>query len=397
MREKINGLRERMLGNWLIVAFMAAPFVKPQGLMMVAAWTDAAFMYWRIVVTLFVAAFFLAKPKLSPVTVLLCLYQAVVPIPILLNHTGSSLFSWLYTTVGIGALCLFVEQCIDVSPKALVRGLFGCLGLFGAINLVTVLAFPGGMPNNIGALEHYFLGRDNSHSFFLIPLMTAAALDMWNTRRPLLVQLFVLAVSTAAVYLTWSVSGVVSMTAFVILFLLYRVRGSWRLFNIATYYAVIAAMFLLLVVFRVSERFAPVLQTLFHKSGSLSARVPLWQAVIPYLLDKPVFGNGLCSYEQMEALVGQITCHNMFLQNMFDTGLVGSALFLAALAMPVRPLLRCRASAGGYILAAGLFVFLLVLEVEALAWPLPFYTLLLMCYHAEKVTAALEPEAPSGS
>ena len=91
-------------------------------------------------------------------------------------------------------------------------------------------------------------------------------------------------------------------------------------------------------------------------------------------------------------MIGGRNCHNLYLQVPFDTGIVGSAVYLTLLGLAAKPLMRTRKSFGGYILAAGLFAFLLELEAESLAWSLPFYMLLLLCCHAEEVVPALEPE-----
>ena len=395
--EKLNGLRVWALSSPWIVVLLFLPFFRPNDIVnryLVLSW---AMVVYKGVAMLLIAACFFAKPKLSPVTVLIGVYQLLLAVCTWLDHSYTHYAGWVYSTVSIGALCILVEEAVETDPKALVRGAAGCLGLLCLVNLATVLLFPGGMrymddsPLYSGLDCFYFLGMDNSHSFFIVPLLPLALLCAWNRRWPFAAQAALLALFTASIYITWPASGVVAVSAFIALFVLYRVKNSWKLFNVCTCYGAVAAVFLLVVALRVTDWLQPVIVNVLHKSMTLSGRLPLWERVMPVLRAKPLLGYGMYEEGAMWQLVGQVNCHNLFLQTMFETGLAGLAVYAAALGLLVRPLMRTRRTLGGYMLTAGLFAFLLVLQAEALVWPLPFYTVMLLCYHAERVVAALAP------
>ncbi len=392
MREKLDALRARTLSNPVIIALAVMFLLRPPGLAglsLALSWTMAA---GRIVVALGVAVFFLARPKLSAATVTIGVYYVIVLASTLINHGDRGIYGTLNEDVCIAVVCVLVDMAADTDPKAFVRGMAGGLGIMCVANLVTVILSKSGIGYYAHTWEYYLMGLDNSHSFFIIPLLPAALLCAGERRWPMWVQAALLALFTASVYITWSASGVVAVSVFILLFLLWKLKGSWRVCNIGMYYAAIAAIFLLVVVLQTTGWFSFLIRNVLHKDLTLSKRTPIWTAAIAYIRERPLLGGGELAYETARALLGGINCHNLYLQVPFDTGIVGSVVYLTLLGLVVKPLMRVRKSFGGYMLAAGLFAYLLVLEVESLVWPMPFYMLFILCYHAEKVVPALEPE-----
>lgn len=397
MVKKINDLREKILSSPWIVALLILPFFKPYYFFHSYAVLDWSMVAWKGVSMLVIAVCFLAKPKLSLVSVLLGAYQVVMVLCALYNHHEFSVSHWVYSSASIAALCVLVEEAVDADPKALVKGLFYCLGMLCLVNLATVLLFPNGMDymedskHYSGSTDFYFLGIDNNHGFFIVPLLAAAMLAAWNMRWPLPAQLGLLALFTVSVYITWSATSVVAVSMFLILFVLCRVKKSYRLCNVCTYYGMIAAIFIFIIVLQAIDWLAPLVTDVLRKNMDFSGRIPLWQTAISCIREKPLLGHGIYTTEAMRELSQQINWHNMFLDVLFRTGAVGMAVYLAVFGLLVRPLMRTRKSFCGYMLAAALFAYLLILQAEGLLWPLPFYTLLLLCYHAEKVVPAMEP------
>ena len=393
VRQKMDALRVRVLGSPLALALMMAPFLNPRGLSSAFPVLNEVFLWWKVPVALLLAVFFLARPRLTAATVAVGAYYAVAFASTWLHHVEGSSYELMRIAACSGAMCLLVDLAADTDPKALVKGLAYYLGAVCVINLATVVLTRFGIGYYVGRGDNYFLGLDNAHGFFICLMLTVAMLYAWHTRRPPWVQIVLLALFTASVYITWSASSVVAVSVFIALYGLWYVKGSWKVCNIGTYYAVIAVMFLLLVVLRVTDRFAFVIEEVLHKNVDLSGRVPLWARTLPYLLQDPVLGLGVHTDGQLYEILGTVNCHNLFLQVAFDTGVAGSVIYLAALGLLVKPLMRVRKSFGGYMLAAGLFSLLVILQMEALVCPVPFYVLLALCSNGEKVVRGLEPAA----
>ncbi len=396
--ERLNKFRVWLLGSPLAVALVFLPFFRPSGLLAAGELFVHISSVWKGLSMLCIAACFLSRPRLSALTILLTAYQVLQGIMTVVRHSGGSMGDWLTVTASIGAVCLLVDLCVGTDPKALVKGLFYCLAALVLINLATVLIWPGGIVFDPPQTDSYFLGRDNGHSFFIVPLLALTALFGWSRRWKWYVFLAAAAVFGAAVYLTWSAAGVVTVTVFLALFVLDlleerdplgKYRG--RVCNICVYYCAIAAVFLLLIVLKAPARFSFLIENVLHKNIMLSGRTVLWEKVTPLVMDHLFFGHGAVTWDDMCKLVDEINCHNVIMQCLFDTGLVGLGIFLAALGLLVKPLMRTRRSFCGYALAAAVMAVLLDLQAESLVYPHPCYTLFMLAYYAETILPAMSP------
>lgn len=394
--EKLNGLRIRALTDPWILALLFMPFFKPVGLCWAFGTADMVFTWWKLAAAACVAVLFLSRPRVSAVTVLLGAYQVLLLVSTLVY--GAGLTQWLYDAVSIAAFCLLMEMCVAADIKVLVKSLFWLLGALCLVNLGTVLLYPGGIimaiseqPIEPSLMDTYFLGLDNTNALFILPMLGLAALYAGYKRWPLWAQLLLLALFSASICITWPATAVMGMAAFWAAFLLGRTRKGYLVGNVAVYYAVIAAMFLLLVVLRITEKFSFIIVDVLHKDVTLSHRTVVWANALARIGERPWLGYGKLLNESAMPLLGANHCHNVFLQAGFEAGIGGLAVCLATLGVLVRPLWRTRKSRSGYVLAAALFALLVDLMAETPVYPLAGMGILILCYHAPEVSAALEP------
>lgn len=390
MREKMDALRQKILNRPACIVLLFLPFFEPIGLENLFVPLYWVFFAWRLLSIAAAVVFFLVRPRLSAGTAVIGVYQAVLMVSTLVN--GVDYHEWLFKAALTAGMCLLMDQCMDVDARALVKGLFFTLGGLCLANLATVLLFPGGM----AGLDIYLLASDNVHAAFIIPAMAMALLYGGAARWPVAVQALLLAAFASSLFITWSVTGMVGVTACLALFLLLPVPKSYRLCNVLVYYAAIAAVFVLLVFCWTPDRFAGFLQNVLHKNVmTLSGRTGVWDRVIQCIAEKPLLGHGkLRSLEAVE-VYGGYHCHNLLLQTAFDTGAVGCGVFAAQMGLLARPLWRTRSTRSGYILAAALCAMLLYFMSEGQLYAMPYICILMCCFHAEDVTAALEPGAES--
>ena len=260
------------------------------------------------------------------------------------------------------------------------------LGVLCVANLATVLAFPNGMSGAV----NYLMGMDNSHSLFFLPLMGLGMIYTTYKRRGLALKLCLLALFSASMYITWSASAVVGASVFIILALAYELKLRFKFCNIGLYYALILVMFLALVIFRAQNIFAFFIENVLKKDLTLTYRTDLWDASLGLIAERPLLGHGMISFAAMTKLIGNINCHSLILQVLFDTGIIGLAVYLVVMGLLIKPLMRRKDHYVCYYLAAALFSLLLVLTVESLVYPLPFYTICILAYHADELITALD-------
>lgn len=400
MMEKMRDARARALCSTLFMIFVLAPFFRPPSFFsmegVLGARINQAYAIWKALSMLLIGLLFLAKPRLSPLTAVLAAYQCLALASTLINHSDYGVYDWANNAASIGALCLLADIAADQgdrAPRAMVKALFLWLGALCLVNLATVLLVKSGHDLYPGEIDYYFMGLDNKHGFFIIPFLPVAMLYAWNRRWPFAAQLALLVFLSASIYITWSASSVVAASAFIALLFVWQLKHCRRACNIGVYYGVLAAVFLLIVVFRATEQFAFIIEDVLHKDVTLSHRTPLWAACLQYIRARPWLGCGVYTSETMHAMVGADHCHSVLLECLFETGVAGLAVYLAALGLLVKPLMRTRDTFGGYILAAGFFSTMLLLQAESPGFPYPFYLLFALCYHAEQLVPALDPDA----
>lgn len=386
--EKLRELRERVLQSPVAVMLLLIPLYSPLGLSVMSDTVMWVMMGWKGLVYLFVGILFLSRPKVTPLMALLGVYQVLLAVGTLMNPDASR-YEWLLLTANVIGICMLMEMSLETDARTLLKCMFWLLSLLCLANLITVVAFPGGMYSR----DRYLFGRDNGHSFYLIPAMATAVIYARYRWGRWLIRFGVVAVLSLTVYITWAVSGVLGITAFFALFLLYPIRHSGRLFNVATYYIVIAAMFLLFVVFKVQDRFAFLIEDVLGKSLTFSGRTAIWDRAFAWAAQRPVFGYGVTTSAVQEVMVGNVFCHNVIVQVIMDSGYVGLAVYCAILFTVARPLMKRREHPVGYTLAAAMFAFLLVLMAESITFPVHFYGICVMAYHTEDIIAAFEKPA----
>lgn len=387
MRGKIDAVRTWALERPAVVAALFLPFFEPIGLEEMYVPLYWVFFAWRMFSIAAAAVLFLACPRLSAGTAVIGGYQLVLMVSTLAN--GVDYHEWLFKAALTAGVCLLADQCADVSAKALVKGLFFTLGGLCLANLASVLLFPGGMAGP----GIYLMGSDNVHATFIIPAMALLALCGGAARWPAVVQMALAALLASPLFITWSVTGMLAVTAFLALFLLSWVRKSYRLCNVWVYYAVIVGAFLLLVFFWMPGNAAAMLQSVLHKNmETFSGRTGVWERVIACIREKPLLGHGKLRSLEALAIYGAYYCHNILLQTAFDTGAAGSVVFLVQMGLLGRSLWRVRTVRSGYILAAALFSMLLYFMGEGQLYMMPYICILMLCFHAEDVVRALEPD-----
>lgn len=386
--EKLQKLRREILSSPLWLALLFIPFFPPQALIRINV-TNQIYGVLRKVAALCVGGMFLLRPRISKITALLGAYQAVILLSITINHGRYA--TWANEAMCIGVLCVLVDMAAEKDGKALIKGLFYSLGLVCTVNLATVFLCPNGLYKE----EFYFLGVDNAHPFYILPLLGIAMVYAWYVKHTLAFELFLLVFFTASIYYTWSVTGVIAATAFIALYLLYRVRENGKVFNICVYFGVIAVMFVLVILLRVQEHLAFFFENILNKSVTFSGRSEVWDSALDYIADKPLLGYGVIAGNGMYGYLNQLPhCHNIFLQVLFEAGVIGLVVYLAVLASLIRPLLKWRDHFVGYMLAAAVFAILLDFVAEATRYPRPYIILFVLAYHTEELIKAGDAGRP---
>lgn len=171
----------------------------------------------------------------------------------------------------------------------------------------------------------------------VVALMVMAAASMLGLRRWHSTDLLVVPILLLALFALKTRGPILyALIAFAIVYVLYRFRVHERIFQAGI--AVTTALGLYTAYSGgLLKALAPYLTRDDPElTMSLTGRIPLWEALLPEVAERPLAGSGFAAFwnpqrlYEMEALAGfpVVSAHNGFLEELLSTGIIGLFLFL---------------------------------------------------------------------
>lgn len=120
----------------------------------------------------------------------------------------------------------------------------------------------------------------------------------------------------------------------------------------------------------------------FGKDGTFTGRDVIWRKSIMYILQNPIFGNGLETEAVRYAKIMMGQCHNILLEIVYDGGLVGLILFTIAI-LQFKP--KARSSFSSNLFCSCLFCYAIAAGFDAkLGFPYPLAIFYFMYFLSDK-------------
>lgn len=258
------------------------------------------------------------------------LFYATIAIPTIINAGD------------IGALTIVVLQVMSLSMYAN----YGCNAygvrflyivgsvyfLFAMVNLVTMIFFPDGLFSLETAEHSWFLGHKNTIIKYLIPgLYTfglASLIEKQNIRITWYIYL-VVAITTTLIG-----GSSTSLVALFVLGVCYFVRNRhWKAIKIVNFYAPLlynCAFFVLVVVCRMQNKFAYLIENVLGKQLTLTGRTDLWDRMLLCIAVRPLNGYGLeaSTMIQQRLEYWNISAHNILIDYLYEGGILCVAVLV---------------------------------------------------------------------
>lgn len=292
--------------------------------------------------------------------------------------------SWILDSFPCMALALFVGASWKTGhAEQLLKGAMLASTFYLAANLVLFLL--GGQLFSADPVNDLFYGYRNITFRIAIPAFSCSlVLDSMHRDRPSVRSWFIFALSLAEMLVAYSATSVCGMVVMGILVLLSRFGRLRSFFNGLTGLCFYLVAFLGIVVFRVQDYAAPIIENVLGRSATLTGRTFIWDEVFR-LLDGVHWIKGYGESYIWNALVVNnelfMHAHNEFLHVFMLGGVAGAAVFVALVALVARQLFRCRRSFGGACLSATLFAYLVIGLAEITLFPGAFFLLAAMYYY----------------
>lgn len=374
-----------------LLIFLIIPFFKPGCLYYIAPTVSTIFDFWLIVAVGIIGVIYLLRGKMSKMMLVIILFELSFVFTTVINN--GSMWVCIKTCVEPIALCMLVELCISQCVKKLINTLVYVLGIEVVIDGITILAYPQGMYATYGFYPHWenwFLGFRNEHGLYILPLLCFFWIYATYKNLPRFARLSGIILLSLPIYLSWSATSVMGVSAFLILYLFSELHLLTKFLEIKKYILIIVAAFFSLVLFRLQDVFAPLIVGILKRSLTFTGRTFVWDKTIAFIKMHPFLGGGINTLEVDARIINAPHAHNYFLQILYQSGILGMTFFVVIVVLMVKHMQHAKDRKYSFIISSTLFSFLVLLLAESYGRNMAFFFgIITMAYHINKLTAGL--------
>lgn len=204
----------------------------------------------------------------------------------------------------------------------------------------------------------YFFGMDNYSAFFIYPMLSIVLFYHSKLYGRLRLHSILLAlIATFSYIYTASYTAAGAGLLFLLLLMLYPYWYKIPKIQGVRWVIPLLILFLVLIIkFNIQDKLASLLNSM-SKGVTLNSRTIIWDHAVSLISDKPWFGHGNFTQEQLDdyILYGTTHAHNILLELLMRTGIVGAVLYVLFLCGFIPPLKTGKPeSHHNYILVASL-------------------------------------------
>lgn len=382
--------------NTFLFALLFLPFCKPISVdsipilsKLFTLWKLAAIGYLLVAL---VPKCFEAHPKKKPVGFLgLGVFWTIFVVGCI--REGAETTATLVAALSSLLLLMLIRYEVRIqNGRILLRSLARIFTVCILAHMVSVLMHVAGlMSAGVSGDTVYLYGMDNYSSFFLYPMLSVVLFYHSVCYGRLQPQSWILLLGVAGIYLL--TASMTAAGAGLVLVALCLVQSSWhklpKLRGVRWIIAVFAVLLVLICGFQIQNVLAGLLDSM-SKGVTLNSRTYIWEGALKLIGQRPVFGHGGFTQERIDEFIlyGTTHAHNLLLEILMRTGIVGAVcylLFLCGFATGRNRLHRSNPHRN--ILLSGLVVQLILFFMDYYPTILVFYIFMGVLYFANDIAA----------
>ena len=388
LRMELAGKREsyESVFRMAFIVFAIFCFFPPACIEVLVPWLDEIIDICRLFLIVGAIAVCVKDRGISKIILLIIAYYGLLMASTILN--SGDLWEAISQASSAIGVSIFNELCLRRDVESFLKSVVIVFSFLCTVNLITVILFRDGLYTS---RDFYFLGNYNTHIYYILPLLMCVLL-CWEEKIHFGIKILLIVFCSISFVSCHSVSSMITMSVFSVLVLIREIiskKGKWLFQKVTGFYVLYIVGSLEIVVVRIHRFFSYIIENIFHKNMTLTGRTPMWDKALAHLSDKPILGFGSQTRDYMIDLIGKRHCHNLLLQILFQTGIIGLFVFASLLLNVSRVLskshfLRCKS-----IIVITIFCFL-VMYLTELASIATFLWILVIAVHIEDIGSALE-------
>lgn len=370
---------DRKEWTWRFIGFVLfIPFFKPQYFSATGSILSVIYNYYLyvaivIVLILYVGDLVSKREMPSPIMVLIVCYSIVLVMSSLLKNGY-----WMNALKeGVAYIALFAlsEMLLKQSIEMFISVVSPILNLLVILNFVSMLIWPDGMYKTVLVSEsiwyskyNWILGYDNGFIFHFLPVLMLSFIKNVCIKKTIFSKislLLMIGVCVLPIVIRQQAASIVGMAIFLGLIILVFMECMPKMITPRIYWGVYIAIFLCIVVFRLQDLFAVLIEDVLGKNLTFTGRTYIWDLSLEALMQSPIFGYGI---EDIFITVERISVdspHNLFLWILYRGGLVQFLIFILLIQLVIKNLQNNREKLYVKITTIAVFSIFVVSLVEA--------------------------------
>ena len=333
-----------------------------------------------LIYTCFIKKFMFSIKYLVPILFFCMIY--LIQIMSTIFHSGRVMHSIIvFFTMLIPIIWVVVNRMHYDEIVSALRVYMYCLIM---ANFVMILLFPNGYFVTVNmwkvADAQWLLGLGNTMSPYIILTIMLAIFSIsekksWVSKIKDLVIVGICVVTAFLVECATLIMGISIMLILVVFTRLIKnkKKNPINLLMIAAIVIVVA-----FVLLRNINLFAIIIEKFLKRDLTLTSRLRIWDSSIQSILQKPLFGYGVCDFSYLQQVILASHQHNYYLHILFQGGMASLIFFLLLLNCCRKELYKST-SRYSIIVAITIFTFLIIFISEVYGegtYILPFYLVL---------------------
>ena len=298
MADKIKGKWENfeniLLNNNMAIILVFLSFLKPLSLYYFNT-INSIYNIWMALTGLVVSTVYfrryVLKRDVSGIQKAVMFFMATLLISTIMGTKNFS--SYIKTYFKWLSISVYTEMLIKNNLDGLLKNLSNVIFSYIIINIISMFIFPQGIANPDGLTPVFFLGNDNTTTLTLVLGTLFIVLSSYYYYEKLnKISVLAVALVTGLYVRNWSVTALISMSILIFyLVFLYKRNKKQKIFNYENYIILGIILFGAIVIFRIQNNFAGIIEAILHKSVDFTGRTQIWDNCINYIKNNNFIGE----------------------------------------------------------------------------------------------------------
>lgn len=300
--------------------------------------SNVSYIFFPFLIFLYYYGAGKGKIKTSPVVNLVLILHLSYLLSTALNH--GNFYTIQRTTVYVVGFCIFTDLVSRHNPRGFIEAYYWIMLIYVTINFITIIKYPDGiwysasLTGNLKYLTHWFFSTENNFIVYILPALCITVMRCYIVKKVSLLSIWMFIASALSILITFSGTCVVGLSVFAIYMVLMYKNKLLEWIHFPQYMLASLGTFLFIVIFRLQNVFAFIIENLLGRSLTLTGRTEAWDWAMYWIRVKPIFGSG---YETNEVITSKLHdtaathCHNMFLDITYRGGFVALMIFILIL------------------------------------------------------------------